>query len=220
MDRGRFQELQYVELRKEIERCLERAFQIMVGGAALIPILTGVISYYSATPILLTLPLIVIVTALLYLNQWNMIMRAGRYIRTRIEPEFVGNDGWEAWLETAPDSDVGSVHNRLVDTYLSYAFFLLSAAYYSGTSYVAVTYADRSYGSPARWISLAVYIVLGIVMGAIVLRRVPTNTTTKNERERAEQERSAAPSPVLGGVQGRSSSTAVPPAPGGPGGET
>jgi uncharacterized membrane protein YraQ (UPF0718 family) len=188
MDRSRFQELQYQTLRKEIEDCLTRAFQVMVGGATLIPILVGVIGHYSATPILLALPMMVVVTALLYINQWNMIMRSGRYIRTRIEPEFMGSGGWEGWLESAPDSKIGEINNRLVDTYLAYAFYLLIGAYYLGTSYIAVTYAYHSYGPIAMWASLGAYILIGIVMAFIVLRRVPTNTTTKKERSFAQHQ--------------------------------
>jgi hypothetical protein len=186
MDRSRFLELQYLTLRKEIEDCLQRAFQVMVGGATLIPILVGIIGHYSATPILLALPMMVVVTALLYINQWNMIMRSGRYIRTRIEPEILGDVGWEGWLESAPDSEIGEISNRLVDTYLAYAFYLLIGGYYLATSYIAIIYAYQSYGPIARWVSLGLYILIGLIMAFITLRRVPTNTTTKKERSLAK----------------------------------
>jgi hypothetical protein len=182
VDKVRFQELQYLTLRNEIEQCLNRSFQIMVGGATLVPILVGILGHYALTPILLTLPMTVVVIALLYLNQWNSIMRCGRYIRTQIEPKMVGDEGWEAWLESHPDTHMGAVHNRLVDTYLVYAFYLLTAAYYFATSFIAITYAHRTYGSIAEWIALACYIVIGASMGYIILERVPTHTTTKVER--------------------------------------
>jgi hypothetical protein len=183
MDKPRFQELQFLTLRKEIEDSLNRSFQIMVGGATLVPILVGLLGHYAATPILLTLPMTVVVVALLYLNQWNSIMRCGRYIRTRIEPKMTGDEGWEAWLESHPDTHMGAVHNRLVDTYLVYAFYLLTAAYYFATSFIAITYAHRTYGSIAEWVALGCYILIGITMGYIILERVPTHTTTKTERQ-------------------------------------
>jgi hypothetical protein len=198
VDKSRFLELQYLTLRKEIEDSLARAFQIMIGSATLIPLLVGIIGHYTATPILTTLPMIVVVSALLYLNQWNSIMRCGRYIRTKIEPEIVGEDGWEGWLESHPDTHAGTVHNRLVDTYLQYAFFLLAAAYYLATAFISVGYAAKFYGPAGRWASLAVYSAVGIGMGAIVVRRVPTHTTTKRERQRAAQV--AVPPPAPGDV--------------------
>jgi hypothetical protein len=186
VDKDRFLELQYLTLRKEIEDSLNRSFQIMVGGATLIPILVGILGHYALTPILLALPMMVIVIALLYLNQWNSIMRCGRYIRTRIEPEMIGDQGWEAWLESHPDTHMGAVHNRLVDTYLVYAFYLLTAGYYFATSFIAVTYAKKTYGSITEWVALACYIGIGIAMAYIILERVPTHTTTKIERLQAE----------------------------------
>ncbi len=66
MDKVRFQELQYLTLRKEIEDSLNRSFQIMVGGATLVPILVGIVGHYAATPILMTLPMMVVVIALLF----------------------------------------------------------------------------------------------------------------------------------------------------------
>lgn len=186
MEEIRFLELQYLTLRKEIEDSLNRSFQIMVGGATLIPILVGILGHYTATPILLTLPMMVVVIALLYLNQWNSIMRCGRYIRTRIEPKVLGDKGWEAWLESHPDTHMGAVHNRLVDTYLVYAFYLLTAAYYFATSFIAVTYAHKAYGPIAEWFTLACYIIIGAGMGYVILERVPTHTTTRVERLRME----------------------------------
>jgi hypothetical protein len=183
VDEVRFQELQYLTLRKEIEDSLNRSFQIMVGGATLIPILVGILGHYAATPILLTLPMMVVVVALLYLNQWNSIMRCGRYIRTRIEPQMMGDQGWEAWLESHPDTHIGAVHNRLVDTYLVYAFYLLTAAYYFATSFIAVNYAHKTYGAVGEWVTFGADLAIGIAMGYIVLERVPTHTTTKRERE-------------------------------------
>lgn len=182
MDRDRYVELQLETLRREIENCLERAFKIMVGGATLIPVLVGVLANYSATPILMTLPLVVVVTALLYLNQWTMIMRAGRYIRIKIEREIMGDDGWEAWLEATSDARLGPVNNRRVDTYLQYAFYLLTGAYYVATTYIAMTYARDAYGATTEWIAFAAYAVIGTGIGAILLRRATTNTTTELER--------------------------------------
>lgn len=186
MDKLKFQELQFLTLRKEVEDCLNRSFQIMVGGATLVPILVGILGHYSATPILLTLPMTVVVIALLYLNQWNSIMRCGRYIRTMLEPDLMGEEGWEAWLESHPDTHMGAVHNRLVDTYLVYAFYLLTAAYYFATSFIAISYAHKSYGPIAAWLALVAYIFIGSTMGYIVLERVPTHTTTKRERQLIE----------------------------------
>ena len=182
MDRAKYQELVFLTLRKEIEDSLDRAFKIMVGGATLIPAVVGIVAFYSATPILMTLPMVVVVTALLYLFQWNSIMRCGRYIRLKIERDIMGDDGWEAWLESDYDPKIGSVHNRMVDTYLVIAFYLLTAGYYFATCYIALTYAWDEYEKFITWVALAVYILIGVGLGLIVFRRVPTNTTTQQER--------------------------------------
>jgi hypothetical protein len=188
MEKSKFMELQYLTLRKEIEDSLARAFQIMIGSATLIPLLVGIIGHYAATPILMTLPLMVVVSVLLYLNQWNSIMRCGRYIRMKIEPEIVGTDGWEGWLELNIDTEMGRVHNRLVDTYLQFAFYLLTTAYYFATSYIGFAYASRSYGPVVEWVVLSVYALVGIGIGIIVFFRLPTHTTTKEERQLAERQ--------------------------------
>jgi hypothetical protein len=182
MDRSRFLELQFHTLRHEIEHCLDRAFKIMIGGATLIPVLVGALAHYSATPILIALPMVIVVMALLYLNQWNSIMRCGRYIRVKIERDIMGADGWEAWLESTYEPRLGHLDNRRVDTYLVYAFSLLTGAYYFATTYIAITYADEAYGAIPAWITTGVYSLIGLVMGFILLRRVPTNTTTQQER--------------------------------------
>ncbi len=185
MDRAEFQRLQFLALRREIENSLDRVFKIMVGGPTLIPVIVGVLGYYAVTPILMALPMLVIVIALLYLNQWNTIMRCGRYIRTRIEPDVVGLEGWEEWLESKGETEVGSVSNRLVDMYLSYAFYALTAAYYLATTYIAVLYARSNYGPAGQWSTIGVYGVLGAAMAFIVGQRLPNNTTTKLERAQA-----------------------------------
>ena len=189
MDKETYQQLEYLTLRKEIEDSLNRSFQIMVGGATLVPVLVGIVAYYAATAILMTLPMMVVVVALLYMNQWNSIMRCGRYIRTRIEDRVMGEEGgWEAWLESNSDPRIGSVDNRVVDTYLVWAFYLLAGAYYFVTSYIAFLYADRAYGDVVKWTILGAHIVIGIVMAIIVVRRVPTRTTTPRERKLARAE--------------------------------
>jgi hypothetical protein len=93
--------------------------------------------------------------------------------------------GWEAWLEATQDARIGSVDNRIVDTYLVWAFYLLAGAYYFVTSYIAFMYARDAYGGVIEWIILGVHIVIGIVMGIIVTLRVPTRTTTPMERKLA-----------------------------------
>ena len=199
MDKNTYLQLEYQTLRKEIEDSLSRAFQIMVGGASLIPVLVGIVAYYASTAILLTLPMMVVVIALLYLNQWNSIMRCGRYIRTRIEEPIMGGEGWEAWLESLPDEKFGGFDNRLVDSYLVYAFYLLTAAYYFATSYIAILFARGAYGPIAQWISLGAYVLIGIAMGIVVIRRVPTRTMTVHERQRLMAPSSShdSPSPDL-----------------------
>jgi MFS family permease len=183
MDRKEYQELQFRTLRTEIENCSERSFKIMVGGAALIPVLAGILVHYSATVVLLALPLVVVVMALLYLNQRSAIMRCGRYIRTKIEPDIMGEDGWETWLESVPD-------NRRVDNYLVWALVLLSFAYYGAATYISWNHARMAFGLVWEWVVLAVYIPLGLAMVIYVLWRVPKSTSTKKERAPVRRERS------------------------------
>jgi hypothetical protein len=181
VDRSKYLELQFQTLRQEIEHCLDRAFKLMIGGATLIPILIGTLARYSATAILMVFPMVIVVMVLLYLNQWHSVMRCGRYIRTNIERDILGNDGWEAWLEMTFEPELGHLNNRRVDTYLVNAFSLLSAAYYFASCYIAISYASNAYGPISAWITVAGYTLIGLVMSFILLRRVPTSTTTQHE---------------------------------------
>jgi len=182
MDAERYLELQYITLRKEIEECLTRSFQIMIGGATLIPIIAGVADKYAATPIMIALPMVVVITALMYLNQWSMIMRAGRYIRTEIESRLDAPVGWETWLEARGTDQATAVDNRLVDRYIALAFYILASAYFFAASWVGFLYARDHLHYGLSWVVLGVYCLTAVAMLIVLLRRVPTTTTTKAER--------------------------------------
>lgn len=87
IDPGKFVELEYASLRKEIETSKANMFKLAVGGSAVIPAAQSVAASYSIGAITLALPLVVVVLVLLFLAENHAVMRAGTYILQEIEPK-------------------------------------------------------------------------------------------------------------------------------------
>jgi hypothetical protein len=174
MDKGRFMELQYLTLRKEIEDTKARIFKIAVGGSAAVPVARYVVQAYDIEAAMVLLPFLVIIVTLLFLAENNALMRCGCYIRKHIESQ-IPVLGWEEWEETETEFDV-----RAADRYSVYSFYVLSAVYYVVCVWLAVSFAF-TVGVPVGIGAIFVYAALGIAVATALCRRIRFGTTTKAE---------------------------------------
>jgi hypothetical protein len=158
-------------LRKEIESSKERMFKLAVGGIIGLPSAYSIIAKSEMEVLIYSLPLLICTILLLCLSESFAVMRAGRYIRDRIEPHIVdareGIKGWEEWLEERPRARPGG-HRRLVDHFLTYFFYILFAFYYVASVVLAVTAASK-YEAIGVAASLATYISVGILFVAFLV---------------------------------------------------
>lgn len=176
IDNGRFLELQYATLRKEIEASKANMFKLVVGGAAVIPAAQSLANTYSIGAITLALPLIVVVLVLLFLAENHSMMRAGTYILEQIEPNIEGVMGWETWLNSAK-SNAGK---RTVDKLLIFAFSVLAACYFMVSVVLAVRHALQEFGQQGQYMIGSAYIGVGIVLVFILYSQAQTDTKTSS----------------------------------------
>lgn len=178
MDDKDFVKEQYVTLREEIGERQTRKFRIMTAGLFGVPALSFVGRYFEekidiGEAFLVIAPIIVIVTCFVYVSENNGVMRAGRYIRTVVEPQFPSIVGWEQWLEN--HEDVGT---RDVDKYVNFCVFTVSVLYYVGSIFLFHIYADPLFGyAVLNQIVIATYIILGAAF--IYLAFVKARYSTK-----------------------------------------
>jgi hypothetical protein len=130
----KFLDQQYTALRTEIENAHERAFKIFAASVLVVPtgLSLGAAVGSNVLPLIkMLLPLVLLAFYAMYWAQIHSTHRTGLYIQSRIEPSLLDQaQGWESWL-----SDRRYAYDAQVD----FAFFLLSAVYYIGTVYLAVT---------------------------------------------------------------------------------
>lgn len=157
MDKAEFLKNQYLTLRKEIEESKNRVFQTMGFGLVVVPGSNFLAQAYKIDIITLSLPLLVVVVALVYLSENNAIMRCGRYIKYHIEPQVSDVIGWEAWLELKSSYDT-----RAVDKNMSYAFYLLFFVYFAGSVFMATKFALSVFVTFAAVSLLCGYIAVGV----------------------------------------------------------
>lgn len=113
---------EYAALRREVLSRQWRAFFTVILGLAGVPAL-ALVGANGPNHLWLVLPFVVLIAIILYLAELNAMMRAGRYIRERIEPLFDGAPGWEGWLESRGEF-------RLMEKHFSACFILIFFAYY------------------------------------------------------------------------------------------
>ena len=165
---------QYETLRREIEESKGRLFQIIVGGAGIVPVAQFVAETLQLSVITLVLPPIVLMVVFLFLSENNAMMRCGCYVRENIEPAILqgsGLVGWETWLELPREADP-----RNVDKYMIYSFYVLSIVYFIVAVFLAVQYVAGAYGTAVAIGALAGYGTLGIV-GTVLLARGAMTTS-------------------------------------------
>ncbi|MGV3572859.1 MAG: hypothetical protein ACO1PB_19875 [Ramlibacter sp.] len=152
-----------------------RVFQSMGFGLIVVPGSHYLAQTYKIDTAILTLPILVVVVALVYLSENNAIMRCGRYIKQHIEPNIQGVVGWETWLETRSAYDT-----RAVDKHISYAFYLLFLVYFVGSVFLAVrfAYSIAGQGYIVGTVLLGFYVAIGVWFLIFLLRSIKVSTST------------------------------------------
>ena len=176
MDKSQFSIIQFKTLREEIKETKDRIFKLVSFGIFAVPTAHFIAQTYNLDIIILSLPLLVIVIALLYLSENHAMMRCGRYIREQIEPNMDGIMGWETWLENN-----GQFNARTVEKYANYCFYLLIFIYYAGSVFMASRFTYNNYGVVNLSILLGFYIAIGIWFLIFFIGGVQTSTSTKYE---------------------------------------
>ncbi len=176
MDPHEFLKLQYATLREEIRETKKRIFQTMSFGLVVVPGSTILAQSYKIDTITLSLPVLVVVVALVYLSENNALMRCGRYIRLVIEPRIEDVVGWEEWLEKKAVWDP-----RSVDKYLAYAFYLLFLVYFVGSVFIATRFVLSEYGTLPAGVLLGGYVAIGVWFVIYLIRSIRVSTTTDTD---------------------------------------
>ncbi len=173
MDKADFTRAEFESLRKEIEQSKDRLFKTLILGVTLIPTAQFLGKEHKIGILLLGMPLLVLILALIFLAENHAIMRCGRYILERIEPNLDPPGGWETWLTTADH-----IEKRSVDRLLVWSFHLLFSLYYVIGVYLAASYARETYGIwPERGCLLA-YVPLGLAFAIYFFLTMQVSTTT------------------------------------------
>jgi hypothetical protein len=122
MDRNEFLTQHFRTLREEIKAIKARSFWIVAMGLFGIPVIMFM-AQDSSKFVSIPVPYLVLVIIIMFLAEQNALMRAGRFIRLRIEPHVEDTIGWEEWLESRGDL-------RLMDRHFFACFILVFFLYY------------------------------------------------------------------------------------------
>ena len=187
---GEFLKLQYEALRTEILATQRRAFQLMTAGVLGLPLLSyfiqGQTKNNSATApqttgaaygfvLTMGLPIVVIVIALLYLADNNAIIRAGYFIRTKIE-RYVPVLGWEEWLETRTPLTRGT------ERHVTIAVYILFLLYYLASVYLSWPAARDQFGAYAAAYVIGTYLLLGAGVAGYFVWQILLTTSALERR--------------------------------------
>ena len=164
--------LEYESLRNEIAVAKKNMFQLIIGGAAIIPAAQSVATSYSIGAVTLALPLILLVLVLMFISENRSMMRAGQYILENVEPVFGKNGGWESWLNTSN----GESRTRSVDKILIFAFSILSSFYFVVSVILAWRYASAEFGNQGKYVVAVSYFAVGIFLAIILYSQAQTDT--------------------------------------------
>jgi len=178
MDKHEFMKQQYITLREEVKETKDRIFKTMGFGLVVVPASHFLSQAYKIDTVILSLPILVVVVALIYLAENNALMRCGRYLKLHIEPEIKEVIGWEVWLETRSSYDT-----RAVDKYLSYAFYLLFLVYFAGSVFLVTRFALQTYGTLTTALLLGTYVAIGIWFVIFLFKNIKISTTTETDIE-------------------------------------
>lgn len=176
MEKSEFLLQEFLTVREEVKETKDRIFKTMGFGLVVVPASDFVAQSSNIGTITLSLPILVVVVALIYLSENNALMRCGRYIRTVLEPEMAHTVGWERWLEMKENYGA-----RDVDKYLSYAFYLLFFVYFVGAVFLASQYSYHHYGLTTTWILRSLYAAIGALFLSYLFRRMKVSTSTAGD---------------------------------------
>jgi hypothetical protein len=126
---------EFITLRDEIRATRYRLFWIVAMALFGVPILTYVASTAAAF-VMLLVPFSVLALIIVFLSEQNVMMRAGRYIRERIEADPEQKLGWEAWLESRSEL-------RLMEKHFVACLVIILFVYYALTIGMAVQRLSR-----------------------------------------------------------------------------
>jgi hypothetical protein len=170
MSKDEFLREQYLTLREEIRASKVRSFSLVVIGTLLVPALSFAADKYGSLFAGASVPFVVLVVMLAFLVEQNGIIRAGRYIRERIEPSIEGVTGWESWLEK-------DHHLRTVDKLFFGSFMLIFLIFYAVGMRVA--WEALAVQWPDNWIYAAGgYLVGGVWFIYVLFRHWHSCTST------------------------------------------
>ncbi|MGH8559283.1 MAG: hypothetical protein ACRESZ_17915 [Methylococcales bacterium] len=143
LEREKFVELEYQTLREEIAQDKDRRFKI--AGLGFIGLPSAYYLYHVGSELqkfhlwVISLPLLVLVIACMYISKSRAIMRCGTYIKTKIETHIKENSkikiGWENWL--SENDQQNGYDKRDVDKILAKAFYILIVIYYLAATSLA-----------------------------------------------------------------------------------
>jgi len=173
MTKDDFLKMQYEALRQEILSTQRRNLQTLGFGALSIPAASYLAEVHKIPALSLTLPLLILGIALLYLADNHGIMRCGEYIKEYVEKDLVSEDflGWETWL------DKGQEHGtRSTERYTSWCFYLLFLLYFATAVYIAGSYMASNF---IRWTAIGVtatYCALGLAVGFHIVQSLRLGT--------------------------------------------
>jgi len=125
----RFRRDEFLTLRDEIKATRSRLFWIVAMGLFGVPML----SYfaYDAKLVWLLVPYSVLLLIVVFVLEQSNMMRAGRYIRERLEVGAFQVEGWEGWLEA-------NLRTRLIEKHFVACFVVIFFIYYVMTIAMAV----------------------------------------------------------------------------------
>lgn len=114
---------QYLSIRREIEGLQARMYWTVIIGIAGVPTI-NYLTWDVDETIWMVQPFFMLVLIVLFLAEHHQMMRAGRFMREKIEPLLEGTPSWEAWLESKPQY-------RLLDRHFFACFTLIFFLYYA-----------------------------------------------------------------------------------------
>jgi hypothetical protein len=173
-----FLRVQYEALRQEILATQRRNLQTLGFGALSIPA-AGFLAETQKSPALwLTVPILIMGIALLYLADNHGIIRCGAYIKEHIEKRLKaeGIMGWETWLEEGR-----KYGTRSTERYTTWCFYLFFLLYFIASILMAWSYMEpeppgKSFPLPLAIGIVSVYILLGVGLGYHLVRSIRLGT--------------------------------------------
>lgn len=174
MTKDDFLKMQYKALRQEILATQKRNLQTLGFGALSVPAVSFLAQVREVQALWVTVPLIVVGVAILYLADNHGIIRCGEYIKEHIEKDLAaeGVMGWETWLEAGQEHGT-----RSTERYTTWCFYLLFLLYFVAGVYMAWCYMEPIYVTGVTVGVTVLYCLLGSFVGFHVVRSLRLGTT-------------------------------------------